>query len=152
MNPPVIRPLEQKHRDAWLRLWRGYQAHYEADLPAETTTLTWQRFHDPAVPVHVLGAFDGPGDDSSLIGIVHYLFHYSCWTTGPYCYLQDLYVDAPCRGSGAGRALIEAVCDAARANGSDRVYWLTQQTNTRAMALYDQVAVKTGFLQYRRML
>jgi ribosomal protein S18 acetylase RimI-like enzyme len=63
-----------------------------------------------------------------------------------------LYVDPQCRGGGAGRALIEGVCDAARANGSDRVYWLTQQSNTRAMALYDQVAVKTGFLQYRRML
>lgn len=143
-----VRPLEPADRDDWLRLWRGYQAHYEATIPIDTTTLTWQRFHDPAVPVFALGAFA----TGKLVGIVHYLFHYSCWTTGPYCYLQDLFVDPQLRGGGAGRALIEAVFEMAKANGSDRVYWLTHETNTRAMKLYDQLAKKTGFLQYRRIL
>lgn len=143
-----VRPLEPADRNDWLHLWHGYQKHYEANIPVDTTTLTWQRFHDPAVPVFALGAFSA----GKLIGIVHYLFHYSCWTTGPYCYLQDLFVDPQLRGGGAGRALIEGVFEMAKANGSDRVYWLTHETNTQAMKLYDQLAEKTGFLQYRRML
>ena len=42
--------------------------------------------------------------DGRLLGIVHYIFHRSCWTIGDYCYLQDLFVAAGCaqaRRSGA---------------------------------------------------
>ncbi len=51
-----------------------------------------------------------------------------------------------------GRALIEAVYARAREAGSSRVYWMTHETNTRAMILYDQVATKPGFLIYRKAL
>jgi GNAT superfamily N-acetyltransferase len=68
------------------------------------------------------------------------------------CYLQDLFTAAQARGGGVGRALIEAVYDAAGAAGSARVYWLTHETNAVAMGLYDQVAVKSGFLVYRKAL
>jgi GNAT superfamily N-acetyltransferase len=51
---------------------------------------------------------------------------------------------------GIGRALIEAVCDVARAAGASRVHWLTQETNTDARALYDKVAERPGFIQYRK--
>jgi GNAT superfamily N-acetyltransferase len=146
--PIEIRTLETKDRAAWLPLWEGYLAFYQSKLPAETTAMTWQRFHDPAVPIYALGAFA----DDRLIGIVHYLLHHSCWTPSPYCYLQDLFVAAESRSTGAGRALIEGVYAAAASHGANRVYWLTQETNTAAMALYDQVATKTGFVQYRKML
>src|SRR5262249_58904732 len=38
---------------------------------------------------------------------------------------------------GRGRALIEAVYEAARAAGASRVHWLTHETNTVARSLYD---------------
>ena len=41
---------------------------------------------------------------------------------------------------------------AAEEAGASRVYWLTHETNTAAMGLYDQVAERTGFVQYRRLL
>lgn len=143
-----VRPLETRDRSAWLKLWEGYLTFYQATLPPDTTAMTWQRFHDPAVPIYALGAFA----DDRLVGIVHYLLHHSCWTPSPYCYLQDLYVASEARGKGAGRALIEGVYAAAAAHGANRVYWLTQDSNATAMALYDQVATKTGFVQYRKML
>ncbi len=54
------------------------------------------------------------------------------------------------RGSGAGRALIEAVYARADAMGMERVYWLTHESNATARRLYDQIAVNDGFVEYRR--
>jgi len=44
------------------------------------------------------------------------------------------------------------VYDVARAAGCSRVYWLTHDTNTDAMLLYDRIAEKSGFVQYRRAI
>ena len=145
---PSIRPLRPDERSAWEPLWQGYLTFYGASVPPEATAATWSRFHDPAEPMHVLGAFAG----SDLAGIVHYIFHRSTWTTGDYCYLQDLFTAEPARGKGVGRALIEAVYDRAREAGASRVYWLTHETNETARALYDKVADRSGFIQYRKML
>ena len=98
-----INPLSKSDYDAWLPLWRGYQTFYHADIPDETTRLT---------------------------------------------FAHDLFVADAMRGSGVGRKLIEAVYEVARTRGCSRVYWLTQETNVRAMALYDKVAQKSGFVQY----
>jgi GNAT superfamily N-acetyltransferase len=56
------------------------------------------------------------------------------------------------RGKGVGRALIEAVYARAQDAGAARVYWMTHETNTTAMKLYDNIAEKSGFLQYRKNL
>jgi len=36
--------------------------------------------------------------------------------------------------------------------GCARVYWLTHETNATAMRLYDRVADRSGFVQYRKNL
>lgn len=148
MTSFAIRSLSPEDRPAWEPLWVGYQAFYQTSIPPAITDTTWQAFHDPRTPVHALGAFQ----DGQLLGIVHYLFHHSTWTIGPYCYLQDLFTAPEARGKGVGRALIEAVATAAREAGASRVYWLTHETNAQAMVLYDQVATRSGFVQYRRLL
>jgi len=66
--------------------------------------------------------------------------------------LQDLFVAPEARGGGVGRRLIEHVYDAARTAGCARVYWLTHETNHEAMTLYDKVAERSGFVQYRKLL
>jgi GNAT superfamily N-acetyltransferase len=143
----VIRSVGADERADWEPLWKGYQAFYEAVISDETTAVTWARLHDPAEPMGVLGAYV----DGRLCGIVHYLFHRSCWTTGDYCYLQDLFVAENARKHGLGRALIAAVEERARAAGASRVYWLTHETNADACALYDKVAERPGFIQYRKL-
>ncbi len=144
----TVRPLRPDERAAWEPLWQGYLAFYGASVAPETTDATWSRLHDPAEPMHVLGALAGP----DLLGIVHYIFHRSTWTVGDYCYLQDLFTAEEARGQGAGRALIEAVYEKAEAQGASRVYWLTHETNTAAQVLYDKVASRSGFIQYRHLL
>lgn len=144
----LVRPIEAEERLDWEPLWRGYQTFYEVSLTDKVTETTWHRLHDPAEPMRVLGAYV----DGALKGIVHYIFHRSCWTIGDYCYLQDLFVAESARGLGLGRALITAVYEKADAAGASRVYWLTHETNQAAMGLYNQVADRSGFIQYRKML
>ena len=55
------------------------------------------------------------------------------------------------RKAGLGRALIEAVYREARAAGASRVHWLTHETNATARALYDTLADRPGFIQYRKL-
>lgn len=144
----LVRPIEAGERPEWEPLWRGYQTFYEVSLTDEVTETTWRRLHDFAEPMRVLGAYV----DGALKGIAHYIFHRSCWTIGDYCYLQDLFVAESARGLGLGRALITAVYEKADAAGASRVYWLTHETNLAAMGLYNQVADRSGFIQYRKML
>ena len=87
-----------------------------------------------------------------LVGFVHYRFHRNTAMIEPVCYLQDLFTAPSARGRGIGRNLIEAVYAAAEAAGSSRVYWLTHETNAGAMVLYDKVADRSGFTQYRKQL
>ncbi|RDJ12152.1 GNAT family N-acetyltransferase [Rhizobium grahamii] len=145
----TIRPLQPSERAAWEPLWLAYQRFYEVVIPDETTELTWSRFHDPAEEMHALGAFDPEG---KLVGIVHAIFHRSTWLPKWTCYLQDLYVESDQRGLGTGAALIDAVADLARANGAGRLYWMTHETNVTARKLYDRIAARSGFIQYRKAL
>ena len=141
----LIRPLEPSDREAWEPLWRGYLTFYKTTLPPEQYDLTWSRFHDAAEPMHALGAFAG----EKMLGIVHYIYHRTCWTAGPTCYLQDLFTVDAARGKGVGRVLIEAVYAAAKIEGASRVYWQTHEANATAMVLYNKVAERSGFLVYR---
>ncbi|TBW38194.1 GNAT family N-acetyltransferase [Siculibacillus lacustris] len=141
----VVRPLVAADRPAWEPLWAAYQRFYEVALPPTTTDLTWSRFLDPAEPMTALGAFDG----ERLVGIVHAIFHRSCWLPTESCYLQDLFVDPDHRGAGTGGALIAAVAALARARDVPRVHWLTREDNATARRLYDAVATRSGFIQYR---
>ena len=143
----VIRPLRPSEREAWEPFWQAYLTFYESSVSPEVTDILWARLHDDNEPMFVLGAFH----EERLIGIVHYLFHRSSWTVSDYCYLQDLYVSQEARGLGAGRALIEAVEQAARRKGASRVYWLTKEDNHTARALYDKLAARSGFIQYRKL-
>jgi len=147
MSKTVIRPVNLDERADWERLCAGYLAFYKASVPREAYDVTWTRLHDPNEPMGVLGAYV----DGKLAGIVHYLFHRSCWTVADYCYLQDLFVADDARKLGLGRALIEAVEQEARSAGASCVYWLTHESNTAARALYDRLAESPGFIQYRKV-
>ena len=105
MSAVVIRPVGADERAAWEPLWRGYLEFYKTSQTPDATDIAWRRLHDPNEPMYALGAYV----DGKLLGIVHYLYHRSFWTTGDYCYLQDLFVAEATRGQGLGRALIEAV-------------------------------------------
>jgi GNAT superfamily N-acetyltransferase len=84
--------------------------------------------------------------------LAHYLFHRSTTQIAPTCYLQDLFTARAARGRGVGRALIEAVYQRATAANAGRVYWQTQETNLTAIALYEKMAERSGFIVFRKAL
>ena len=146
--PHTIKPLEAGDRTAWADLWRAYLAFYETVLPDEVYASTWSRLLDPAEPTWGALALR----DGMPVGLVHWIFHRSNWSISDTCYLQDLFVAPEGRGQGRGSALIDHVAADAAAKGSSRVYWLTHESNATARALYDKVAQRSGFIQYRRNL
>jgi GNAT superfamily N-acetyltransferase len=143
--PVDTRQLVASDEAAWRQLWTAYLAFYGTTVPENVYKTTFER---------LLG--DDPRDFSCQlaivndqpVGLVHYLFHRHGWKVEDVCYLQDLYTAPDERGLGVGRRLITAVYDAAKAHGTTSVYWLTQEGNTTARALYDQLATKTDFIKY----
>ncbi|MGI9477951.1 MAG: GNAT family N-acetyltransferase [Hyphomicrobiaceae bacterium] len=144
----TTRGLKPTDRDQWEPLFRGYLTFYKASLPDDVIDETWARLMNEDPQFHIgLGAVDDSGD---LVGIAHIIFHRSTWSKTHYCYLEDLFVSPEVRAKGIGRQLIEAVYVEADARACTRTYWATQEFNYRARGLYDQVATKSPFLQYRR--
>jgi GNAT superfamily N-acetyltransferase len=143
---PAARPLQARDFDAWLPLWDGYNSFYRNEVPAEVTENTFRRLHEGADGFFGLVA----EHDGGLAGLAHAIFHPSTWTTRSYCYLEDLFIARPHRGSGVARALIEGIYAEADRRGADSVYWHTQSYNAPARSLYDQVARPTSFVVYER--
>ncbi|MBZ8132649.1 GNAT family N-acetyltransferase [Afifella sp. IM 167] len=145
---PDVRPLAEADRAAFAPLWQAYLDFYGTRLEPEVTDTTWRRIVDPTGPLCAFGAFL----EGRLAGFAIYFFHPGTWTTAERCYLEDLFVAAEARGSGVGRALMEAVFSAAGAAGASEVYWQTETDNAVARALYDRLGELTEYVKYRHTL
>jgi len=75
-------------------------------------------------------------DGDRAIGFTQLYPMFSSVRTGRLWILNDLYVDAGARRSGAGRALLEAAADFARNDGAVGIVLETTRDNATARALY----------------
>ncbi|MBO9410461.1 MULTISPECIES: GNAT family N-acetyltransferase [unclassified Ruegeria] len=143
----TIRALRPDDRAQWAELWRDYLTFYETTVPDSTYDTTFARLlgDDP----HDFSCFVAESA-GQLVGLTHYLFHRHAWKEEPVCYLQDLFATPSSRGTGVGRALIQAVYDEADRQGAPSVYWLTQEFNHTARKLYDRIGKQTPFIRYQR--
>ncbi len=146
MSSVEIRPVSAADHDHWLPLWQAYLRFYDTELAPAVSDVTWQRMLDAAEPTNAALAWQ----DGRAIGMVNFIYHRSNWSIENSCYLQDLFVTEEARGLGVGRKLIEHVYATAAANGCVKVHWLTHETNATAIQLYERVAERPGFIQFRK--
>ncbi len=146
-NAPLIRPLSPEDHQQWSELWRDYLAFYETSVSKDVYDSTFSRLlgNDP----QDFSCFVAEIDER-LVGLTHYLFHRHAWSVENVCYLQDLFARPEVRGTGVGRALIQAVYDESDRQGARSVYWHTQEFNHTARKLYDNIGKLTPFIMYRR--
>ena len=145
MESMTIKALEPSDEPEWRRLWTDYLTFYKSSVPEEVYRTTFERLlsggeYEPRGRLAIVKA--------KPVGLVHFLYHRSCWSLVNNCYLQDLYVDPALRGTGLGQVLIETVQREAAEQGVRNVYWMTEEANEVARRLYDRVARRTGFIEY----
>lgn len=148
MSAVNIRRAQAADEGAWRALWAGYVRFYRGNVSDDATAALWREL------LAEKGRFEAfvAERDGVVIGLVHYLYHDTTWSTQVLCYLQDLFVDPQARGGGTARALMDAVFDAAKERGAFRVYWQTQEFNGAARSLYDTIVPRSSFIVYRKPL
>ncbi len=140
----IIRDAGAQDEVAWRGLWAHYLEFYKVTLDPAVIDLTWARLMDPASVLKARLSVQG-----TIVGFAIHQHHPSTWMMGCDCYLEDLFVAKDARGLGVGRALIVDLQQLAAARGWQRLYWHTDQHNTRARALYDSIAASDGHVRYR---
>src|SRR3954470_22539260 len=132
-----------KERDAAsvAALMAGFRNHIDRDWPddAQVRSTVEELLRDPATEF-LLAAPDGRGEAA---GVCQLRYRLSVWTASDDCWLEDLYVTGDARGTGLGRALIEAAFERARARGCGRIQLDVAEDNTRAIEVYRQAGFGT---------
>ncbi|RQM47414.1 GNAT family N-acetyltransferase [Paraburkholderia bannensis] len=141
----VIRPVNAADHAAWLALWQAYCRHYEVTLDERVNARTWARIADPAEPIHALIAH---GEDGEPLGLCNYVLHPNTWSDQTVCYLEDLYVAPQGRRKGVATAFIERLREIGERENWFRIYWITNDANEAAQAVYDRIASRSGHIRY----
>lgn len=143
--PVSINFIKEHDYQQWLPCWESYLEFYQAVLPESITKTTWNRFITPNEHIYCAVA----KENNNIIGFVTFLYHRSTWALDYYCYLEDLFVFPAARGKQVGAQLINFVSQQAKNSHITRLYWHTQETNIKAQRLYNQLAIKSGMIEYR---
>jgi GNAT superfamily N-acetyltransferase len=132
--PRLARPDDAEHVT---RLIEGFMDHesYAARPSHDVVLRSVQRLlADPQTEFLLAG--DPPA------GVAQLRYRWSVWTESEDAWLEDLFVTAEARGSGLGRALVEAAVERARARGCARIELDTAEDNP-ARRLYEAL----GFIR-----
>jgi len=129
----LIRLAKQEDAEEVARLiaafrdWQGRDQPSDASIEASVQRL----LADPNTE-YLLG-----GDPPT--GVLQLRFRHSVWTGTDDAHLEDLFVDESVRGSGLGRALMEAALERARRRGCARIELDANEANEPALRLYRSV-------------
>lgn len=136
----IIRPLSPTDYAEWLPLW---DANNMGQKNQPLTDRTWRRIIDPQdSQINGLAAIDEAGQ---IKGILHYILHPTTGSLSEVCYMQDLFVPLAYRGQGIAKSLVRELERLGKAQGWARIYWLADNTNEAAQALYRNLGVRLNF-------
>jgi GNAT superfamily N-acetyltransferase len=139
--PVTVSPVPPEGVDELLPLIAGYQRFYGATPDDDRNRAFFSRFAAPG---------DGPGlllaarDDATqaLVGHACLYWTHSSTSAEDVVLMNDLFVVEQARGTGAGRALIDAAAQVTRDRGLRRLTWQTAPDNHTAQRLYDRTGAK----------
>ncbi len=80
--------------------------------------------------------FVAQDEQGRIVGLLTASQRWTLWHMGPCAIIEELVVDEAARGQGAGRALIQAAIEWAKAQACSEVEVSTGMDNTAAQALY----------------
>jgi len=134
----VIQDITNDDFGGWLPLWKENNLGQDKD---EVTTETWMRLNDKNSAVKGMTA--KIGDD--IAAIMHYILHPTTGQIEPVCYMQDLFVGEKYRRQGIARKMVHALIKRGQKENWARIYWLADNNNEGAQALYKNLGVKIDF-------
>jgi GNAT superfamily N-acetyltransferase len=141
-----IVPVAAAEFEALLPLIADYQRFYEVDdVDTERNRAFFRRFLAPSEDGMLLGA----RERGELVGYACLYWHFSSTQAAESVLMNDLFVSEAARGSGVGRALIEASAAVARERGARHLEWATAPDNHTAQRLYDSTgATRSEWVEY----
>ncbi|WP_166869422.1 GNAT family N-acetyltransferase [Salinibacterium sp. ZJ70] len=143
----TIRPPLPADEARWRELFRAYGEFYETQFGDDVLDRVWALLTTEGSGIDALLA----ERDGEVVGFAHFRSFPDTFTGGRDWFLDDLFVDPEVRGTGAGRALIEAIVERAHTSGAPATLrWITAESNTTAQALYDRIATRTSWVTYEK--
>jgi ribosomal protein S18 acetylase RimI-like enzyme len=134
---PRIWLASEEDVDAVTSLIAGFRDWWGKDTP------TYGEIRKPVVALigdpgtdFLLGA---PGDGNRAAGVCQLRYRLSVWTGADDCWLEDLFVESDARGSGLGRALVNAALEQAVERGCRRIELDVNESNAQALAFYESL-------------
>jgi ribosomal protein S18 acetylase RimI-like enzyme len=118
------------------RDWMGRDEPVDASIRASVERLLARDDTE-----YLLGA---PAEGEPAAGVVQVRYRWGIWWSAEDCWLEDLFVEERVRGSGLGRALVEATLERARERGCRRVQLDVNTENAAALALYRSLGFDSG--------
>lgn len=142
----TVSPLSHDDYAQWQTLFSAYADFYK--MPMDRTILenVWSWIFDDNKAFFSLIAKD---ENGQAVGFMHYRAMPSPLRGREVGFLDDLFVDPACRGSGVVDALFDALNASAKEQQWPSVRWITAENNYRGRAVYDRVASKTHWQTYQ---
>ena len=134
-----------------LALIAAYQRFYEVEPDEDRNAVFFRRFVESDAEGVLLGArAGGDGDDAGpLVGYACLHWRLDTVTAKEVVCLHDLYAVPEVRGTGVGRALLEAAAEVARSRAAASLVWSTAPDNATAQHLYDATgATRSTWVEY----
>ena len=140
----MIRKLEQKDKENWTKLYKGYANFYKVPINTGVLDTLWSWIqdenHDVKAICFVL--------ESKIVGIAHYRTMPRP-IKGQYIgFLDDLFVEQEFRSQKIAQKMISHLKSLSKANNWDGIRWITHSSNKTAKILYDKIGKNTGFELY----
>jgi len=135
MSPGVsIRPAARGDAPALARLARAFHDFHGEPGGFDAETILRDGFEAPGWIDLILAERAG-----EIIGYAAFHNSYETGHAARGLYLSDLWVEPAARGCGAGRALIDAAAEIARARGAIFIWLVSQSWNVDAHAFYKRL-------------